>query len=369
MVLGLALAGLLAFFLSGQLINAYRHNPGLNSAIAIVFAIGTIYVFWQVLRLNRDISWIEAFRAGGIVTSYAHPRLLAPMAAMLKDSNRFSLSASAMRSLLDGIQSRLDEGREISRYFISLLIFLGLLGTFWGLLGTINSVAAAIRDLQVSGSDPATLFSGLKESLQAPLAGMGTAFSASLLGLSGSLILGYLDLQSGQAQNRFFNELEDWLSGQTRLTSGNATLGDADHPIPAYLQALLEQSAESLDRLQRLVTQITSSRQDAELAVQNLSARLAGLVDQMQAENTTLQRLTESQNEMRLVMARLGELASSGAFGLDQPSKAHIRNIDTHMVRLHEDLRVGREQIIQEMRSEIKLLARTIAAAAADKER
>ncbi len=175
------------------------------------------------IRLNADISWVENFRTGGHRVSSAQPRLLAPMAAMLRDKTggKLSLSASSMRSLLDGIQSRLDESREISRYLTSLLIFLGLLGTFWGLLGTIDSVAAAITGMKVgTGGDPASMFESLKQSLEGPLAGMGIAFSASLFGLSGSLLLGYLDLRAGQAQARFFNELEDWLSGQTRISSG-----------------------------------------------------------------------------------------------------------------------------------------------------
>lgn len=366
MLIGLVLAGLLAVILSEPLLVAYRHNPGLNSAIGIVFLIGVFYIFWQVIRLNHDISWIESFRTGGQVTSYAQPRLLAPMASMLRDSSKISLSASTLRSLLDGIQARLDEGREISRYFTSLLILLGLLGTFWGLLGTINSVALAIRDLQVTGSDPATLFAGLKESLQSPLSGMGTAFSASLLGLSGSLVLGYLDLQAGQAQNRFFNELEDWLSSQTKL--GGGMLGDGEQPVPVYIQALLEQTAESLDRLQRTIQQITISQKDSENISQNLNKHLANLVDQMQMQNNLFQRALEGQSEMRHAVVRISDMAANGSLGMDSVTKGHLRNVDARATQLYEELRAGREQILQEMRSEIKLLARTIAATQ-DKER
>lgn len=362
--MGLVLACLLAVILAKPLLQAFANSPGLNSAIVVAFLIGVIYIFWQVLRLNPDIQWIAAFRAGGNVTSYARPRLMAPMAAMLRDNSRFSLSASAMRSLLDGIQSQLDESREIARYFTSLLIFLGLLGTFWGLLGTITSVAEAIRNLQVSGVDPATMFGGLKESLEAPLSGMGTAFSASLLGLSGSLVLGYLDLQAGQAQNRFYTELEDWLSSQTKLSSSGTGLSDGEQPIPAYIQALLEQTAESLDQLQRVMAQGVANRQESDTALQHLNHQMAALIDQLQSENIVLTRLTDSQNEMRLVMAKVGELATSGNFGLDQASRTHLRNVDAQMAKLADELRNGRSQTVQEMRGEIKLLARTIAAAA-----
>jgi hypothetical protein len=154
-------------------------------------------------------------------------------------ARRFSSSAASLRSLLDGINSRLDESHDISRYLIGLLVFLGLLGTFWGLLKTIDGVAGTLSTISVAG-DATQLFDQLKAGLQAPLAGMGTAFSSSLLGLAGSLVLGFLELQASQAHNRFFNELEDWLAGQTRLSSGGP-LGDGEQPIPAYIQALLEQ--------------------------------------------------------------------------------------------------------------------------------
>src|SRR6185295_11525984 len=251
MVVGLVAAAGLVFLLWQPIVSSFLHSPGLNSGILAVALIGIVYIFYQVGRLTTDINWLEGFQRGGHADSFAHPRLLAPLAAMVKDKqhNRLSMSATSLRSVLDGIQARLDEHREISRYLITLLILLGLLGTFWGLLGTINAVTAAITGLDISSSDPARLFDDLKRSLQGPLAGMGTAFSASLFGLSGSLLLGYLDLQAGQAHNRFFGEVEDWLSGQTKLGSGGAMM-EGDQPVPAYIQALLEQTAESLDNLQ-----------------------------------------------------------------------------------------------------------------------
>jgi hypothetical protein len=366
MIVGLLAAGFLTGWLWDRILAAFWHNAPLNAFIMAVLAVGTFYLFWQVIRLNSDISWIENFRTGGHRTSTAQPRLLAPMAAMLKDrsSGKLSLSASATRSMLDGIQSRQDESREISRYLISLLIFLGLLGTFWGLLGTINAVATAISQMKVaSGGDPASMFESLKQSLEGPLNGMGIAFSASLFGLSGSLLLGYLDLQAGQAQNRFFNELEDWLSGQTKLSSGGAMM-DGDQPVPAYIQALLEQTAESLGELQRTIARSEDNRQQSNVNFKLLADQMMALTDQLRNEQQLMQRLADSQGETRMFLQRLGELAASGGFGLDTNSRNHLRNIDALLNRLAEDLAQGRTIAVQDLRSEIKVLTRTIAVAA-----
>jgi hypothetical protein len=366
MIVGLLAAGFIAGWLWDPIVLAFFHNPFLNSFILGVLAVGAIYLFWQVIRLNADISWAENFRTGGHRSSAAQPRLLAPMAAMLRDKTggKLSLSASAMRTLLDGIQSRLDESREISRYLTSLLIFLGLLGTFWGLLGTIDSVAAAIRGMKVaSGGDPASMFESLKQSLEGPLSGMGIAFSASLFGLSGSLLLGYLDLRAGQAQSRFFNELEDWLSGQTRISSGGSLI-EGDQPVPAYIQALLEQTAESLGELQRTIGRAEDNRHQAGANFKLLADQIGQLNDQLRTEQQVMQRLADSQGELRMFMQRLGELAASGGFGLDANSRNHLRNIDGLLNRLADDLAQGRTVAVQDLRSEIKVLTRTIAVAA-----
>ncbi|HVO04605.1 MAG TPA: hypothetical protein VMT54_20575 [Candidatus Cybelea sp.] len=366
MIVGLIAAAFIAGWLWDPIVAAFLHNPFLNSFILGVLAVGAIYLFWQVIRLNADISWVENFRTGGHRASAAQPRLLAPMAAMLKDKTggKLSLSASAMRTLLDGIQARLDEGRELSRYLTALLIFLGLLGTFWGLLGTIDSVARAIRDMKVaSGGDPASMFESLKQSLEGPLSGMGIAFSASLFGLSGSLLLGYLDLRAGQAQNRFFNELEDWLSGQTRISSGGSIV-EGDQPVPAYIQALLEQTAESLGELQRTIARAEENRHQSNANFKMLADQMLALTDQLRSEQQLMQRLADSQGETRMFLQRLGELAAGGGFGLDANSRNHLRNIDGLLSRLADDLAQGRTIAVQDLRSEIKVLTRTIAVAA-----
>ncbi|MCW9046232.1 MAG: flagellar motor protein MotA, partial [Alphaproteobacteria bacterium] len=275
------------------------------------------------------------------------PKLLAPMATMLGEKkNRLKLSTLSMRSLLDGIASRLDESREISRYTIGLLIFLGLLGTFWGLLETVGSIGAVIGGLSVVGGDMTNMFQELKEGLEAPLHGMGTAFSSSLFGLAGSLVLGFLDLQAGQAQNRFYNDLEEWLSSLTHLSSGG--IGDGgDQSVPAYVQALLEQTAESLENLQRTMAKGEDARIQSSRNTIALTEKLSVMGDQMQAQQHLLVKLAES-------MENVG--------GMDAATQNHIRNLDLYMVRLIEEMASGRDDTVQQLRSEIKLLARTIAA-------
>jgi biopolymer transport protein ExbB/TolQ len=291
------------------------------------------------------------------------------MAAMLSEKReRFTLSALAMRSLLDGIQSRLDESRELSRYMVGLLIFLGLLGTFWGLLLTINAIGAVIGGMSIGTGEITQLFSQLQSGLQAPLAGMGTAFSTSLFGLAAALVLGFLDLTAGQAQNRFFNDLEDLLAQQTRLTSG--AIGGIEGEggsVPVYVQALLEQTAENLEGLQRILARGEEGRIAANQAVIGLTERLGQLTDQMRASQQLLLRVAEGQSELRPVLARLAEAQAQGA--LDDATRGHIRNLELYMARMLEEMMQGRTQMTNEIRSEIKLLARTIAAIAEEQPR
>jgi hypothetical protein len=370
MAIGVVAVAVVAFLLWDRIAVAFMHNIPLNSGILVVLLVGIIFLVYQVIRLNTDINWIENFQRGGSPGSFDQPRLLAPLAAMVKDKqhNRWSMSATSLRSVLDGIQARLDEHREISRYLITLLILLGLLGTFWGLLGTINAVAAAIHGLDLTSNDPASLFDDLKRSLEGPLDGMGTAFSASLFGLSGSLVLGYLDLQAGQAHNRFFMELEDWLSGQTKLTSGGGLI-EGDQPVPAYIQALLEQTAESLDNLQRTISRTEADRLQASNNFKVLADHMIGLTDQLRGQQQVVQRLMETQTDMRGVIGKLADVAQHGGFGLDPNSRTHLRNIDALLSRMADDISSGRNNAVQELRSEIKLLTRTIAVAAGMEQR
>ena len=360
---------LLAGILSGQLMEAFQANAALNGLIVATLLFGIGFAFRQVLMLRPEVDWLEAFqRDEGGVTVQRHPTLLAPMATMLaeKGSGRMTLSALSTRSILDSISSRLDESRDISRYLIGLLIFLGLLGTFWGLLKTVAAVGTTIGGLTLGGGDFAVIFDSLKSGLQAPLTGMSIAFSSSLFGLAGSLVLGFLELQASQAQNRFFNDLEEWLSGFTRLASGGGGGGEGEQSVPAYVQALLEQTADSLENLQRTIARTEDGRGSTQIALNSLAEQLAGLTDQMRSEQNLANRAVEDNAELRSALNRLAAASESQNTGLDEVSRGHLRNIDVYLQRLLEEVSGGRDQTISEIRSEIKLLARTIAALADD---
>jgi len=363
MGLFLVLVALVAAVLYPAIERAFLANPALNGLILFALLIGIAFIIRQVLVLGPEARWLEDFQAGR--PSRTTPRLLAPMARMLGErQGRFTLSAVATRSLLDGVGARLDEGREISRYLIGLLIFLGLLGTFWGLLQTVSSIAGVVGGLNLQGNDVGTMFGDLQRGLQAPLSGMGTAFSSSLFGLAGSLVLGFLELQASQAQNRFYTDLEDWLAGATRLSSGAlADTGEGGGSVPAYLQALLETTAENIERLQYTMASAEDGRRGSNAQLMQLTEKLATLTDQMRAEQQLMIRLAESQMELRPILARLADAMAGGInMGIDDATRTHIRNLELYTARLLEETTQGRQQTVAELRSEIKILARTIAA-------
>lgn len=318
MTVFLALAGVAVAFILPQLFEAFMSNPFLNGLIVAVLVLGSLNAYRLVWRLLPDISWVSNLRrtdpSMSPVTS-TQPRLLAPLANMLAESRgRLNLSAPVARSILDGVQSRLDESRDIARYMTGLLVFLGLLGTFWGLIIVVSSVADTIRSLP-SGTEGAIAFDQLRKGLEGPLSGMGTAFSSSLFGLAGSLILGFLDLQSGQAQTRFYNALEEWMSTVTRLGAGPAAVAmDGEASAPAYITALLEQTAENLENLER-----------------------------------TLIRLEE-----RRVSTGDGSAEIASA----------MRGVETAMRSLATEQAASRDAFVDGMRQEVKLLGRTLAAMA-----
>ena len=373
----LVLVGLAVFALADKIIDAFQANELFNGLILFVLVLGILYIFLQVWRLNPEVAWLDRLRReskGGLVfpgslSEDRPPRLLGPMANMLGDrAGRLSLSTLSMRTLLDGIHSRIEESHELSRYLIGLLIFLGLLGTFWGLLETVTAVADTIAGLNGAVDDPASLFEELKSGLATPLGGMGTAFSSSLFGLAGSLILGFLELQAGQAHNRFLNELEEWLSGVTKLSTGSIG-GEGDQSVPAYIQALLEKTADSLDQLQRTISRGEEDRASMTQGLAGLTDRMSTLTDQMRAEQSVLMKMAENQSQLRQVMAKLADVeSSSGPAGLDEASRGHLRNVDLRLERIANDLSSGRENAIQEIRGEIRLLTRTIAAIAEESE-
>ena len=353
--------------LAPALHSAFMSNAVLNGVIIGALIIGILHVFRTVTMLRVETAWIENFRHDSVALSSTElPRLLAPMATMMGEhKGQISLSTMAMKTLLDGIAARLDESREISRYLIGLLVFLGLLGTFWGLLETVKSISGVVAGLQVAGGDLNSAFADLKEGLQAPMAGMGTAFSSSLFGLAGSLALGFLELQAGQAQNRFYNDLEEWLSSLTRLGTG-AIGAEGDQSVPAYIQALLEQTADGLEGLQRTLARGEENRIDFNRKIFELTDRIGTLTEQMSTEQRLLLKLAESQSELRPALAKLSEIATNSEG--DRESRAHLRNIESYLARIHDESSVGRAESVQEIRTEIRLLARTIAAMAEEAE-
>jgi hypothetical protein len=370
MALFLVLAALVLAAAYDVVFRIFMYNPLLNGLILGVLLLGMVYIFRRAFSLKPEIRWIEAFRTQQPGFSLqAAPRLLAPIAGVLGEQERrgrVRLPAMSVRYLLDSVSARLDESRDISRYLTGLLIFLGLLGTFWGLLQTIGSVGSVISGLSVGQGDLVTMFDELKAGLAAPMAGMGTAFSSSLFGLAGSLILGFLDLQANQAQNSFYNEMEEWLSSLTRLGGAEPLHGGGgDVNVPAYVQALLEQTAENLENLQRAVARSEENQASIYSGLIALTERLTALGDQIATEQALLGRLIGSQEELRPIVARLVD----GDNGMDEATRNHIRNMDVYLARLLDETVQGRSQMTHELRSEIKMVARTIAAVAAGEPR
>jgi len=305
MTIFLIIAAFIALILSTQVMTAFMANPGLNGVIVVVLLIGITLAFRQIFKLFPEIRWVNTFRIAepGIEAERA-PVLLAPMATLLGDRiGRMAISTQTMRSILDSIQMRLEEDRDMGRYLTSLLIFLGLLGTFWGLLLTVDAVSETINSLDVSDNSTGVIFEDLKAGLAAPLNGMGTAFSSSLFGLAGSLILGFLDLQAGQAQNMFYNDLEDWLSTVTDLDPDLIDIrGEA---------TTAEDLRVAIERLSRSIQEGVPARaaaggdaeggstQRATAAMANLAEGIQGLVQHMRGEQQVVRSWVETQSEQQ----------------------------------------------------------------------
>src|SRR5690349_7460750 len=294
MLVFLVACGLVAVVLNKQIVLAFFANPGLNALIGVVALIGIILSFRQVIRLYPEVAWVNNFRVAdpGLALD-RHPTLLAPMAAILggERSGRITITQQTMRHLLDSIATRLDEARDISRYMTGLLVFLGLLGTFWGLIETVGSVGHVIDGLKVGG-DAGALFDTLKEGLAAPLGGMGISFSSSLFGLAGSLILGFLDLQSSQAQNRFDTDLEDWLATTVRhYGDDGAPSGDL---------------SAALDKL-RVAVEEGGGGRTTTTAMSNLAEAIQGLVAHMRTEQQMIREWADGQGEQNREIKRLLE--------------------------------------------------------------
>jgi hypothetical protein len=302
MLVFLILCGLIAFVLQRQIMNAFFANPWLNGLIVAVLLIGIILSFHHVIRLFPEVSWVNDYRrADPKRAAAAAPKMLAPMAAILGSArvDRVAMSAQTMRAFLDSLATRLDEARDISRYLTGLLVFLGLLGTFWGLIETVGSVGGIINNLKIGG-DADTVFEALKEGLAAPLGGMGISFSSSLFGLAGSLVLGFLDLQTSQAQNRFYTNLEDWLATTVQELGIGGSAGGA--ALPAGL-------VDALDRLQGAVAEGGSGKATT-AAMANLAEAIQGLVHHMRTEQQMIRDWADSQAKLNSDLRRFMEAMS-----------------------------------------------------------
>jgi hypothetical protein len=299
MLVFLTLCALLTVVLYKQIWAAFLANPGLNGVILGVLLIGIVLAFRQVIRLYPEIRWVNSFRISDPgLTVDRRPALLAPMAVLLGDrTGRTAITQQTMRHLLDSIATRLDEARDLSRYMTGLLVFLGLLGTFWGLIETVGSVGKVIEGLKVGG-DAGSIFDALKEGLAAPLGGMGISFSSSLFGLAGSLVLGFLDLQSSQAQNRFYTDLEDWLVTIVReYSSADSSGSTVTTPNDLYMV---------VDRLRTAVEDMGSGRA-ATTAMANLADAIQGLVQHMRNEQQMIREWADGQGEQNREIKRLLE--------------------------------------------------------------
>ncbi|HYI91033.1 MAG TPA: flagellar motor protein MotA [Beijerinckiaceae bacterium] len=304
MAVFLVLVGFIAFILYRTLWAAFMANPGLNSLILAVTLIGIILAVRQVWRLFPEVRWVNDLQNETLLPGDA-PRLLAPIAGLVTSrANRASLSVGTTRSLLDAIAARLDESRELLRYLAGLLVFLGLLGTFWGLIETVGSVGRVIQSMR-TGADAGVLFDELKSGLAAPLQGMGLSFSASLFGLAGSLIVGFLELQAGQAQTRFYTELEDWLAVAAVESPPLDQTASAPAPAPAPASDL----TLALDKLTAALHDGTGGRA-ATQAMANLAEGIQGLVQHMRAEQQMIRDWVEAQaareKELKQILERLG---------------------------------------------------------------
>jgi hypothetical protein len=360
MLLFMAAVVALAWVLHHDLLRVFMNTPTLDGVILGVLVIGIFFVMRQVLSLWPEVSWLRRFQhreEGAPPPDPYSIDLLAPLAMMLGERRAdLRLSPTATRALLDGIATRLDERRELTRYLIGLLIFLGLLGTFWGLLETIGAVADAIAGLEVATSDAVQMFAHLKASIEGPMKGMSTAFGASLFGLSGSLVLGFLELQASQAQGRFHTELEEWLAGATRLSGGVHVEGEQG--VPAYIEALLERTADGLDDLTRTMRRAEEGREAAVSANATLVERLSALAEAMRGQQALLARMAEQSIELRSAIERMADRATGGD---REEAMALQRLIEAHLGRLVEETGRSRTVLADELRGEFRLLARTIA--------
>lgn len=357
LVMGLTGAGM--FLAAPSVLPVFEANLWINGGIIFVFAVGVLVCFWQVVQLVGSVRWIERFaRSASSLPQAKAPSMLAPLATLLRERGAHTqIGASSARSILDSVATRIDEAREITRYIVSLLIFLGLLGTFYGLATTVPALVDTIRSLvPKDGEGGAAVFARLMNGLEGQLSGMGVAFSTSLLGLAGSLVVGLLELFVGHGQNRFYRELEEWLSTITRL--GFSTGDGESASETAVVTQLLERMTEQVDMMQQVYVQSELGRQTMDDKLASLTGsveRLSEQIGQAAAGNTAMAQLASSQD--RLVTA-LENLERSE--GLDPESRMRLRSIDVQMLRILEEMASGRQESFAELHTDLLALTRAM---------
>jgi hypothetical protein len=358
-IVGLIVAG--AWLIHGQVSAVFAANLWLNGFIALVFLLGVATCFWQVLILMQSVSWIEDFvrRVPGH-EAQRPPRLLAPLASLLRSRGQtMQLSSSSSRSILESVATRIDEARDITRYLANLLIFLGLLGTFYGLATTVPAIVETIRSLApAEGESGISVFSKLMGGLEAQLGGMGTAFSSSLLGLAGSLVVGLLELFAGHGQNRFYRELEEWVSSITRIGfARDDGEGEGEGDVGA-VGAVLDQMVGQMEALQTLYAQSETGRGMVEQKIGDLASAVASLTAQIEAEagqSAALRRVADGQDRLITALTGAGVGAQSDAEG-----RMHLRSIDLQLIRILEELSAGRQESVADLRGDISALTLAI---------
>ena len=358
MLLVLGLTGFGGFLALPRVLPVFEANPYLNGFILFVFALGVVACFWQVWQLIQSVRWIEHFaqeRERGFQSKA--PLLLAPLATLLRSRNkRMQINTASTRSILDSVATRIDEAREITRYIVNLLIFLGLLGTFYGLATTVPALVDTIRGLAPEdGESGVEVFARLMDGMDQQLSGMGVAFASSLLGLAGSLVVGLLELFAGHGQNRFYRELEEWLSTITKLgfSSGDAEGGDM-----GTTGVILDQMVEQMEAMQLLFARSEEGRSEVEYRLGQLSDTLERMTERMEAtapSATAFARIADSQDRLIDVLTHKSENE-----GLDAESRMRLRSIDVQMLRILEEVAAGRQETMAELRTDLNAIARAL---------
>lgn len=351
-----------AFLALPSVMPIFIENPYLNGVIFGVFVIGVLACFYQVFQLIGSVRWIENFASDKPDPETVAPQLLAPLASLLRQRGaRMQVSATSTRSILDSVASRIDEVREITRYIVNMLIFLGLLGTFYGLATTVPAVVDTIRSLAPSEGDEGggvAVFARLMTGLEAQLGGMGVAFGSSLLGLAGSLVVGLLELFAGHGQNRFYQELEDWLSSITRVgfSSGEEGAGDGGGD-GGVIAAVVDQMAEQMDGLQRVLTQSDVNRAMVDEKLGKLADAVERMTERMEANapgQGPLDRIADGQDRM------IAALQNQTSDGIDAESRMRLRSIDVQILRILEEISAGRQETLAELRHDLQQLTRAV---------